>query len=385
MTQQHGVSGSNVRGPRGWQWFAIPAAMAVAACGFSEDDAGNAHRLDPVARDELVSIGTSQYFGQARVVREESHADGAVSVYFDPASGPVCLYGAEFIASYLDRGSDDLGIWLDQGGACWTGNCSAEIIADRGLVADGSFPDHPELGQFNAVFIPYCDGSVYAGDNIVHEPNGRTRFHHGRRNIAAGLDLAARRFPNPKRVLLAGSSAGAYGTIFAMAAVRLRYPKAELMVMSDGGPGVINLLASEDVEARLREWKWNEAMPPSCEGCGAGRGQPAALFGWMLQRDVSLRVSLLSFEQDPVISGYLNMSMGDYAPLLAAESGKLHDAHPRRFRRYIIAGAGHTVFPGLVAGVRTADGIGPIDWIDAMVRHDVSVWRDVTGTFSYDF
>ncbi len=327
-------------------------------------------------------MGTAKYFDQARVLREQPFEDGSVVVYFDPTSGPKCMYGTEFTAHYLDRGSDDLLIWLDTGGACWrSSSCvgAADTTADD-FPQTQRFAGSPELGGFNVVSMSYCDGSLYAGDNSVQESGGVTRFHHGRRNFAAGLDLAVQHFPRAKRVLLSGSSAGAYGTIFSMAAVRLRYPQAELSIVSDGGPGVINLLATDDVEARLRAWKWDEVMPPSCSGCAAGRGQPAALYGWMLARDSALRVAVLGYERDPVLSGYLYFSMEEYAPLFASVSGELHDAHPQRFRRYVVSGVGHTVLSGgHQGGPPAADGVAPMDWVQAMVRHDDNVWRDVTA------
>jgi hypothetical protein len=87
------------------------------------------------------------------------------------------MYGTELIAHYLDRGAEDVTIWLDVGGACWTGACQADTTADATSLAMGRFERHPELARFNVVFIPYRDGSVYSG---VHD-------EHVRRDVTVTL------------------------------------------------------------------------------------------------------------------------------------------------------------------------------------------------------
>ena len=57
--------------------------------------------------------------------------------------------------------------------------------------------------------MPYCDGSVFTGDNDVFDPafgaaigvpDALFRFHRGMRNQSAGMDLARTMFPKAKRI-----------------------------------------------------------------------------------------------------------------------------------------------------------------------------------------
>src|SRR5207248_8383677 len=59
--------------------------------------------------------------------------------------------------------------------------------------------------DYNVLYLPYCDGSVFSGDNDVDAPDG-TRHFHGRRNLAAGFDLARRLRSEERRVGKEGRS-----------------------------------------------------------------------------------------------------------------------------------------------------------------------------------
>ena len=76
------------------------------------------------------------------------------------------------------------------------------------------------IDDWSIVYMPYCDGSVFSGDNDVFDPafgaaigvpQAVVRFHRGLRNVTAGIDLARSMFPHASRIMLAGSSAGGVG------------------------------------------------------------------------------------------------------------------------------------------------------------------------------
>ena len=81
--------------------------------------------------------------------------------------------------------------------------------------------------DWNAVYVPYCDGSFFAGDSEIDDNlnDKGIRIHHGLANLTAAFEVAAMHVPSPRKVLLAGSSgeptdsssvAPWYGTIFRM-------------------------------------------------------------------------------------------------------------------------------------------------------------------------
>jgi hypothetical protein len=355
--------------------------LLLSACG-SEDSAhtprvADGSRLSAAARAELEQLDVERYRGKARITGEVAEGD-VVRVTFDPASGPICLRGAEFAAFYVDRKSENTMILLAGGGACWSGLCAASATASamppaNGLVASDYFKD------WNLVYVSYCDGSVFAGDNQVTEPDGTIRYHHGRQNLAAALDLAATHFGASKRVLVGGFSAGGYGTLRGMISVRLLYPEADLFVLNDSGPGVQNPAQADAIAKRLEEWRFDKTVPPSCTECDQGRGQMTAMFSWMLKNDSTIHISLLSYYEDQVIGTAFNSLDGPaYKALLTSESGKVQASYPDRFKRYMLPGTAHVVTTGW--NTVTADGVKVSDWVIAMVQGDNTVWKDLLAS-----
>ena len=317
----------------------------TSAAGDSGADAAPASRLSASARAELTALDVMKYSGQAVATGEETLATG-VRVSFDPASGPICLRGDPYAAFYLDRSSDKTMILLDGGGACWTGLCQADATADAVIAPIGPAADDPAsyFHDWNVIFAPYCDGSVFSGDNDLTETDGTARHQHGRQNLAAALDLATQHFASSKQVLLGGFSAGGYGTIMGMVAVRLLFPTADLFVMDDSGPGVQNLSNTAAIETRITEWKFDQVIPASCTECAGGRGQLTAMFSWMMKNDPTIQIFLLSYYEDPVIGLAFNGLLGPaYKALLIQETDKVQQAYPDRFKRYMVPGANHVL------------------------------------------
>jgi hypothetical protein len=335
--------------------------------------------LEPAARRELRAIGAEKYRGRA-VIKDEQPVGDAMRVTFDPASGPRCLRGADYAAFYVDRGASDLVVLLDGGGACWSGLCMAEELADETVRKVGPALDDASnpFREWNLVFAPYCDGSVFWGDNQLSEDDGRMRYHHGQQNLAAAFDLAEAHFGDARRVLVAGFSAGGYGTIRGMINARLMFPEAELLVLDDSGPGVQNPLESVAIEQRLDEWQFAATVPRSCRDCDRGRGHQSAMFAWLLERDANVRIAFLSYYEDPVIGTAFNALDGAaYKALLLAETDPIAADHPDRFKRFMLPGSKHVVMFGLPD--ISADGVKLTDWLAGFADGDAT-WRDVLAS-----
>lgn len=372
--------------------------LALASCSpvsSKTSDGGNTPRaLNSGAASELKALGYRRFEGMARIDSEvPEHDRWAARVTFDPASGPVCLRGDPYSAFYADRGSEDLAIILDGGGACWTRACNTNQLVDsvmsqfaemwgyplgsdwrNGLAAPLTFETFKNFASWNLVSAPYCDGSLFMGRGEVSETDGVVRYQHGRQNLAAALDLAVQHFPKPRRVLLAGFSAGGYGTITATLATRLRYPDAQLFVLNDSGPGLTNAAATQDVEQQRSEWNTDELIPSSCERCTSGMAL-SELLRWTLEHDSQVRISLASYMQDRVISQLLGLGGAQYGEKLLALSAELHTAYPERFRRFLLPGTGHVLGPLGLADDRPLS-----DYVVAMTNGDNSTWIDLVAS-----
>jgi hypothetical protein len=244
--------------------FSLASLLALGSAACGSDDTppapapgGGSGRLAESARNELIAKGLDKYFGKATPDSEATNADGDTVYTFDPNDGPVCLKGAIFKTIVHETSSDNLMIYLQGGGACWRDFCQATETARDNVVKGGICDQDPSknvVGDWNILYVPYCDGSVFSGDNDTTGPDGTPWKFHGLKNLSAAVDIGKKRFPSPKRILLAGSSAGGYGTIIGTAVVRLQYPDTELMVFNDAGLGLNNPDNPSMIEHIRADW-----------------------------------------------------------------------------------------------------------------------------------
>ncbi|MCU0693392.1 MAG: pectinacetylesterase family protein, partial [Polyangiaceae bacterium] len=109
-------------------------------------------------------LGLTQYSGQ--ITPNVLATDGDITTYqFDPAQGPVCMRGDEFRTFVRDVGSKDVAIFQQDGGLCWSGFCFATNKAATEMpridILDPALAENP-VAKWNHVFVPYCDGSLFA-------------------------------------------------------------------------------------------------------------------------------------------------------------------------------------------------------------------------------
>jgi hypothetical protein len=108
------------------------------------------------------------------------------SLHFDPADAKaICLRGDPFEVEVHHGSSDNVLLYLEGGGACWNEeNCwttplvkltAAPLFGGGVLELDN--PDNP-FKDWSIVYVPYCDGSVFTGDNLA-DYGGKPTYHHG--------------------------------------------------------------------------------------------------------------------------------------------------------------------------------------------------------------
>jgi len=319
---------------------------------------------EPALVTEARRLGLLDYLegGPVPVVEAE---DGDTTTYrFEPGApgemGPLCMRGDPFRFAVRDTGSDTLVVFLQGGGACWSEFCFVVTGAPPGIpdvqTVDATEPLNP-LAGYSVLYLPYCDGSFFAGEADVDEDgDGQPdRFHRGLANLGGALRTGLQRFPAPSRVILIGSSAGGYGTILATLLVRGAWPEASLRVMSDSGvglarpddPGFLATIAAEHNVLRL--------IPSTCVDCLTS-GQLTPLVAWTLERDPEVRVAVFSSFYDTIIGAiFLGLPAETFRDLLLAQTGSVHDRFPDRYRRFLAAGVTHTSTLGDPTGIVGSD------------------------------
>jgi hypothetical protein len=299
-----------------------------------------------------------------------------------------CVLGGHYgILTHAGTEADKTVLWLQPGEECWPGhpNCGksdkpytdAEAFAYLAAGADGSpfgptsaDPDNPVAG-WNFVFVPTCDGSFHFGDAAAdYDRDGvPDHFHNGLRQTSAAVSLMKQLFPQSRKVLIAGSSNGGYGTLGATPIVRLAFPDARLYVLDDSGPGLFRPKDPALWPILIQTWNLSPMLPSACPQC---QDQLIYLFDWMLDHDSKLKIGMYSSYQDAVVSQVVGMSGAENEQLLRTATTQIHQNHPGRFKRYLVRGDSHCI----ADFYNQVDGITVWKWLDALVN-DRSGWKDI--------
>jgi hypothetical protein len=383
---------------------------------------GNAQKngLNSQAAKELQDVGVDKYLGAFTPVSSEPFNGDWTKHTFDSdgGDGPICIAGTDYSVFTKAGNPEKLLIFLQGGGACWESFPSCNVTAEAqfpppaaflpGIFAptsqDGSIPN--DIGNWSVVYLPYCDGSVFGGDNDVeNDPNFGTRRHRGLRNLSAGMDVARAEFGKKlEKVLVAGSSAGGVGTAaFAPFLARFLYGNnVELFVFNDAGPLALDPEGRPDAAAaRAADWDFAKFYPESCTECDPA-GQQTEIVQWRLDNDSTIRESFYETDADLTNRGFASantpgapvgvLTQSDYRDILDAEHGALNAAHPDRYKRFIVSGGAlplgvvfsHTAlqsndrFYGL-----EANGVPLYQWTNDFVKPpgNRSVWDDNVEAF----
>jgi Pectinacetylesterase len=165
-------------------------------------------------------------------------------VRLQPGGATSCARGGTY--SFWVRRADPakLVIFFQGGGGCW----SAETCAPGSDWFDDSVDegDNPRYQRgifdfdrrenpfrdWSFVFIPYCTGDIHTGTREFDHGVFSVR-HFGRTNADAALTRTFERFRDPRRVLVAGCSAGSVGAAVHAARVLATYRRADVAVLGD--------------------------------------------------------------------------------------------------------------------------------------------------------
>jgi hypothetical protein len=353
--------------------------------------------LNPHARNELRDVGLDRYVGQFKPAGDAQDAGNGWEKYtFDTedGDGPICIDGTPLAAFHQQRQAKNLLIVLDGGGACVQDSYLCSIQADEdppgdnGIFADSfaGIIDNP-FAEWSKVFVSYCDGSVWSGDNEVVDANfpfGPVRYHRGIRNLTAALDLARDLHPNAKQVVLSGISAGGYGIInFAPSVYRLVFPpSAKLSVLNDSGPGLSNPAFGSVVQDF--DWHFSQFFPASCEDCSTlPYSDQGAFLKWNLANDNGYKGALYSTDGDAVIRSFTFVPTQEaYRELLLSVHDPVNAAYPDRYKRFIRSGSdAHTALGFFGFYIFEANGVPLYQWIADFVQ-DNPAWVDIVEDFA---
>jgi len=326
-------------------------AMTLAlttACSDSNDSFSPAPPDVPepaaVPFQELYDQGVDRYLGVYTPMSSEADGD-IVNHAFGGGDGPLCLTGGNYNMATLDGDAEELVIFLQGGGACWSDLCAANPVAESGIlpfgILDRTLPGNP-VATWDTAYLPYCDGSIFSGDvDVDSDGDGQVdRYQRGLKNLSASLDVIRNTFPAPTRILLTGNSAGGFGTDYALPLLRKLYPDTRIDLINDSGVGISKPGLTEQLSS---EWNSGAFIPASCETCIGEDGHLTDYHKWQLEQDETLRAGYISTKQDFVIADvFVQIGGPAFEAQLIPELQELEAAHPDRVRSLIANGNEHT-------------------------------------------
>ena len=390
--------------------------------------------LNRKARRQLRKAGLTKYLYKFEPTSSEPFNVDWTKHTFDSAEGegPVCIGGTDYSMFTKQGDPDKLIVFLQGGGACWENFNACNTIAEAqfpppaaflpGIFSqsspDGTIPNR--FADWSVAYLPYCDGSVFIGDNDVeNDPVYGTRRHRGLRNLSAGMSVARKEFGRPKKVLVAGSSAGGAGSaVFAPFLARFVFGnRTDLSVFNDAGPIALDVnLTPDAARARVNDWKYTQFFPRSCvkQGLCDPFGRQTGFIEWRLDNDSTIREAFYETDGDqtnigfvsanvPGFPPFLPVSQFDYRMLIDREHDPVNAAHPQRYKRFVVSG-GNPLCDGGVAYTHTAlqgggsldqfgcsgvslyydlksDGTPLYQWAEGLA-YGREVWRDIVEPFT---
>lgn len=378
---------------------------------------------------------TDPFVDRNGVARQPSCSGGPK---LTPTGGMVPA-NTDFSFFFNEGDSSKLVIALDGGGACWDANtCIGSALAGTpiynlevdetiamveqiGGLGDESNPGNPLRG-YTKVFIPYCSGDIHWGskDTVYSFPTPAGMIdwpihHRGFDNVVAVLEWLDNYYKTtvgsaPDKVVITGLSAGGYGTLLALPAVKAMLPRrSRTYLLADSANGVI----SEDFYERALGgyavsggvWGVEKNLPDFLLGAftSGPDGLAAATYTTLAWRYPFTRFGQYTRAWDATQVFYYNVSKqldyperwSDPAYLiptalewsLKARTAMHISALAPNYRFYIAEGNAHTVLAddGFYSE-HSGEGVYLSDWVDDMVnqrgfwrvsRHNTD-WRNVT-------
>ncbi|MFC4303162.1 pectin acetylesterase-family hydrolase [Cohnella boryungensis] len=135
-----------------------------------------------------------------------------------------------------------------------TGNYFANIPIYLKAILQGMTDNHKADNPFkdwNIVYIPYSTGDLHIGNRVAeYVKDDGSRFimrYNGRNNVRQSLEWIYANVDSPDKLLIAGESAGGFGSAFWAGEIANRYPHAQIYQYSDSAflysekwPNIVN-------------------------------------------------------------------------------------------------------------------------------------------------
>jgi hypothetical protein len=293
--------------------------------------------------------------------------------------------------------ADGLVVFFNGGGACWSdGTCDKPRLAGSramfaGEKAESVFKsellpgDGPErmggifdstnarnpVRDWSVLFVSYCTGDVHSGSNTAHYRNPETGKpftieHRGWDNMQVITEWMRVHVPQPSRLLVSGSSAGAYGAATHYATLRALYPRARSVFLGDSGMGV-----STPSFERLRNKNWNYQLPVSVFGPQAQLTPDAEVVARLAAHFPQDRFAQYTRAHDAVQRDFyaeMGAPRGCMVWTMAMTRELARRQRTPNVRSYVARGDGHTILRSPLVYSEQSGGQPFVDWLNQLLN-----------------
>lgn len=221
--------------------------------------------------------------------------------------------------------SKEMVIFLDGGGAC---NSAAScrllqiatsfdeedfaariaLLSNAGIFQRGD-DDNP-LAKLSWAYVPYCTGDVHSGN---HFADGRGDLNFvGHRNLGVVVDTLRRAYGTLDHLIVAGGSAGGFGTLFNFDQAAGYFGEAKAQLLDDSGPLLGQDWMTDAFQATTFDvWQTSGSVPALCPS--VADGNLTALYGCLAGLYPSSRFGVVTTTRDQVNRAFLGLDATAYA------------------------------------------------------------------------
>ena len=301
------------------------------------------------------------------------------------ADGCVCADGSPF--EFWERPADPTKVvlYFEGGGACFSAeSCSftdgtyvpslnlGVSPGGRGGIFDQTNPENP-LADHSFVYVPYCSGDVFLGDNTQVYSDTLTVEHKGFPNATKGLDTVLANYPDVEQLVVTGASAGSIPTPLFAGLAADRLPGTKIITFGDSSAaypdaGPINGLIGNlwGTTNNIPDWPVNEGITAeewSLPGLYVQAGKHApeitfARFDYAYDSVQSSFAALAGIPADDLL-GFINETEFN----LEAEGVPIAS--------YVAPGTDHTIIAGDGLYEMEVEGVRLVDFLATLVAGGV--------------
>lgn len=294
--------------------------------------------------------------------------------------------------------SNNVVVFFDGGGACWDDlTCSVPRLASGRSEEDGFYKaelipgddptnmsgifdlDNPQnpVRDWSFVFVPYCTGDVHSGSNTASytDPDTGEPFkieHRGADNFRVVLEWMRQNFDSPGQILVAGSSAGAYGAATHFARIRDAFPNGRALMLGDAGQGV----TTRDF-LNVRNATWGYELPANVFGADGAITADEDIVGLLAAHYPNDRFAQYTTAQDITQTAFFAL-MGTPRACRAWTQKMTTDLERRQaapnFRSYLASGQSHTILRSPLFYQQRSGGEPFAQWLREALSVDGEGW-----------